>query len=90
MMFYDVPIHELPVSANKSIHYVVTSDMPAEVAQKFMRDVCPCAAPSIPNENAFFAHDWERWCRGQEDAELNALADARQNDAVIRVNLDDI
>lgn len=90
MMFYDVPVRELSVRANKSIRYVVTSDMPAEVAQRFIRDVCPCAAPSIPNENAFFAYDWERWCRGEEDAELNALADTRKSDIVMKVNLDDI
>lgn len=89
-MFDDVPIRELQVRADKSLRYVVTSDMPLDVAQKFMRDVCPCAAPSIPNENAFFAHDWERWCRRQEDVELNALADARENDTVVKVNLDDI
>lgn len=89
-MFDDVPIRELQIRADKSIRYVVTSDMPLDVAQKFMHDVCPCAAPSIPNENAFFAHDWERWCRRQEDTELNALADARENDTVVKVNLDDI
>lgn len=90
MMFYDVPIRKLSVRDNKSIRYVVISDMPAEVAQRFIRDVCPCAAPSIHNENAFFAHDWERWCRREEDAKLNALADNRKNDIVVKVNFDDI
>lgn len=43
--------------------------MPSEIGQQFMHDICPCACPPVSGEQAFFAHDWERWRKGQGDRE---------------------
>lgn len=76
-MSYGVPIREFHVSEGQAIHYVTISDMPATIGQQFMHDVCPCACPPVPGAQAFFAHDWERWCSGQwdrlHDLQLHAL-----------------
>jgi len=59
-----VPIREVQMGAGQSIRYVLASDIPPEIATRFMRDVAPCACPGIGEEQDFYAHDWERWCRG--------------------------
>lgn len=60
---YGVPVRELVVAVGKSTPYVTVSDMRPEVAPRFLKDIAPCACPTIPGEEAFYAHDWERWAR---------------------------
>ncbi|MHA6266491.1 type II toxin-antitoxin system HicB family antitoxin [Aliiroseovarius sp. CAU 1755] len=60
---YGVPVRELVVAVGKSIPYVTVSDMRPETAKRFLKDIAPCACPTIPGEEAFYAHDWERWAR---------------------------
>lgn len=64
--FYGVPVRLLPVRAGTSIRYVVVSDIPPDIAQQFLKDVCPCACPTVSGEEAFYAHDWERWAAGND------------------------
>lgn len=58
-----VPVRELVVAVGKSIPYVTVSDMRPEIALRFLKDIAPCACPTIPGEEAFYAHDWERWAK---------------------------
>lgn len=60
-----VPIREVQVGGGQSIRYVLASDIPPEIGKRFMRDVAPCACPSVGDEQDFYTHDWERWYRGQ-------------------------
>lgn len=62
---YGLPIREMPLGASGSIRYVAVSDMRPEIAEQFTKYVCPCACPSVPGEEAFFVHDWERWAKSQ-------------------------
>jgi hypothetical protein len=62
-MSYGVPIRELPLAEGKSLPYVALADMQPEVAERFAKYVCPCACPSVPGQDAFYLHDWERWGR---------------------------
>lgn len=63
---YGVPVHELVVAVGKSIPYVTVSDMRPEVVLRFLKDIAPCACPTIPGEEAFYAHDWERWAKAND------------------------
>lgn len=62
-MSYGVPIRELPLAEGRTLPYVALSDMSPDVAEKFGKDVCPCACPTVPGQDAFYLHDWERWWR---------------------------
>jgi hypothetical protein len=63
-MLNSVPIREVQTGGGQPIRYVLASDIPPEIGKRFMRDVAPCACPSVGDEQDFYAHDWERWCRG--------------------------
>lgn len=61
-----VPVRLLQLSADRSLPYVVLSDMDPKVAQRFTKDIAPCACPTVDGELAFYVHDWERWNRAQQ------------------------
>lgn len=60
-----IRVRELPLAQGKPLRYVTVSDMPPEIAERFMKDICPCACPNIQGEEAFYVHDFARWCRAQ-------------------------
>lgn len=63
-----VPVRQLWLSADRSLPYVALSDMDQEVAERFTKDIAPCACPTVEDEQAFYLHDWERWNRSQNVA----------------------
>lgn len=63
-IYHGVPVRELNLPSGAVVKYVLTADMPPEIAERFEKDVVPCAGVSAPEGFGFYAHDWERWCNG--------------------------